>query len=308
MPSVESISIDPTLAGIDSLEWPGFTRQGVRAHILRLDRIHPIISGNKWFKLKEHLRIAAEKKSEGIVTFGGPWSNHIVAAAYAAQHSGLHATGIIRGEKPQALSGTLQDAARYGMHLHFISREEYKKKDEPTFLSGLSVAWAGDYILPEGGGGEPGISGSEEIGRMAGKDRYSHILCAVGTGTMFLGIARASGPMQKIVGIPVLKGFHHFLSEAAKWISDPEKMASCEVIDHYHFGGYAKKSEDLLSFMRTLHTKAGIPTDFVYTAKLFYAAIDLASKGFFPRGSEILIVHSGGLQGNRSLPPGTLGF
>jgi 1-aminocyclopropane-1-carboxylate deaminase/D-cysteine desulfhydrase-like pyridoxal-dependent ACC family enzyme len=304
----ESLCIDPMLAGTDPLELSEFTRQKIRAYTLRLDKIHPVVSGNKWFKLKEHLRIAAEKKSQGIVTFGGPWSNHIVATAYAAQISGLKATGIIRGEKPQTLSATLRDAAGYGMRLEFIPRTAYKKRDDPGFLSEVAATHPGDYILPEGAGGQAGITGSEEIGRWAEKDRYSHILCAIGTGTMFMGLVRASAPPQKIIGIPVLKGLYDFLPAAAKWIDDPGSMTRCEIIDHYHFGGYAHKTEELLRFMHGLHADTGIPTDFVYTGKLFYAAMDLASKGFFPPGSEILIIHSGGLQGNRSLPPGTLGF
>jgi 1-aminocyclopropane-1-carboxylate deaminase len=316
MSSIESLCIDPALASADPLELPVFARQDIRAHILRLDKIHPVVSGNKWFKLKEHLRIAAVKDCPGIVTFGGAWSNHIVAAAYTAQRSGLRAKGIIRGERPAQLSAALRDAAGYGMRLEFISREEYKKKDDPEFLNRLSAANPGDYILPEGGGGQAGITGSEEIGLLAGKDRYSHILCAIGTGTMFLGLVRGAGPTQRIIGIPVLKGFHSFLPGAAKLIDDPERMgiddqesmARFEVIDHYHFGGYARKPEELLRFMRRFHDSTGIPTDFVYTGKLFYAVLDMAEKGFFPPGSELLIIHSGGLQGNRSLPPGTLGF
>ncbi len=194
------------------------------------------------------------------------------------------------------------------MHLEFITREAYKKRDDPAFLSQLSASRPGEYILPEGAGGGPGIAGSEEIVQWMGPERYSHILCAIGTGTMFIGLARASAPPQKIIGIPVLRGYDDLLQRPAAGIGDAEKATRCEIIDDYHFGGYAHKTEELLRFMRRLYTDAGIPTDFVYTGKLFYAAVDLANKSFFPPGSKILIVHSGGLQGNRSLPPGTLDF
>jgi 1-aminocyclopropane-1-carboxylate deaminase len=309
----ESPIIDPSLATADRLELPEFSRQAIGATALRLDKIHPVVSGNKWFKLKEHLRIAIEKKNRGIVTFGGAWSNHIVAAAWAAQETGLGSTGIIRGENagplyPSSFSAALRDATDYGMRLEFISRAEYKRKDEPEYLDKLAAAYPDAYFLPEGGAGPAGIRGCEEIGQWAEIGRYSHILCAIGTGTMFLGLARASAPGQKIIGIPVLKGLQHFLSGNAALIDDPETSARCEINGNYHFGGYARKSEELLDFMRRLYTDTGIPTDLVYTGKLFYAALDMANKGLFPRGSEILIVHSGGLQGNRSLPVGTLGF
>jgi 1-aminocyclopropane-1-carboxylate deaminase len=309
----ESAIIDPSLVTAERLALPEFARQGIGATALRLDKIHPVVSGNKWFKLKEHLRIALEKKSRGILTFGGAWSNHIVATAWAAREAGMAAIGFIRGENDGTLSGGslsagLRDATDYGMRLEFIPRAAYKKKDEPDFLKSLSAAYPDHYILPEGGAGPAGIKGSEEIGQWAGWGGYSHIVCAIGTGTMFQGLVRSSVAGQKIIGVPVLKGLHHFLASAKQGIDDPERSARCEIIDNYHFGGYARKSEELLGFIRRLHRDTGIPTDFVYTGKLFYAAVDMTNKGYFPRGAELLIIHSGGLQGNRSLPPGTLGF
>ena len=308
MISEELAGIEAGLASTDRAELPEFAQQAIRVDILRLDRIHPVVSGNKWFKLKEHLRIAVEKRNPGIVTFGGAWSNHIVATAFAARAAGLQATGIIRGESAGTLSDTLQTAAGYGMRLEFISRKEYKRKEEPEFLNRLATAYPNAYILPEGGGGPAGIKGSEEIGRLAGKAPYSHVLCAIGTGTMFLGLARAAAPPQKIIGIPVLKGLHHFLADSKQWITDPGQLARCRIADGYHFGGYARKTEELLSFMRRLYACTGIPTDFVYTGKLLYAVMDMTNKGAFPPGSGLLVIHSGGLQGNRSLPPATLDF
>lgn len=318
MSASETAIIDPSLVTADRLVLPEFVRHGIGATVLRLDKIHPVVSGNKWFKLKEHLRIALEKRNRGIVTFGGAWSNHIVATAWAAREAGLAATGIIRGEIDGSLSGAaagiapfsaaLRDAADYGMRLEFLSRAEYKRKGELEFLNRLSITYPDAYVLPEGGAGPAGIKGSEEIGQWTGTGRYSHILCAIGTGTMFQGLARSSAPEQKIIGIPVLKGLHHFLPGAKELLDDPEWSVRCEINDHYHFGGYARKSEELLNFMRRLYKEAGIPTDFVYTGKLFYAALDMVNKGHFPQGAELLIIHSGGLQGNRSLPHGTLGF
>ena len=303
-----SEKIDIALATTDRVELPEFTQSGVRVESLRLDKIHPVVSGNKWFKLKEHLRIAVEEQHSGIVTFGGALSNHIVATAYAARQTGLPVTGIIRGGDTGPWSDALEAAAGYGMHLEFISRGEYRKKEEPEFLKRISALCPGCYILPEGGGGPAGVKGIEEIGRMAGKGPYSHILCAIGTGTMFMGLARAAAPHQKIIGVPVLKGLHHFMAGCRDRVTDAGQLARCRIEDGYHFGGYARRSEELLSFMRRLYACSGIPTDFVYTGKLFYAVSDLAKKGVFPPGSVLLVIHSGGLQGNRSLPAETLGF
>jgi 1-aminocyclopropane-1-carboxylate deaminase len=299
--------IDLSTVTIDKLEGPELAGREIGLDTLRLDKLHPVISGNKWFKLKEHLGIAVAGGQEEIVTFGGAWSNHIVATAYAARELGLRATGMIRGENTTPLSDTLQTATGYGMRLEFMSRSAYKRKEDPEFLSQLSAERPQAYILPEGGAGAPGIEGSEDILRSADTSGYSHVLCAIGTGTMWLGLARASVPGQQIIGIPVLKGLHRFPNDSRQWLT-AEKQASCRIVDDYHFGGYARKPEDLLDFMRRLYAATGIPTDFVYTGKLFYAVLDMAAKGLFPAGSQLLVIHSGGLQGNRSLPPGTFDF
>jgi 1-aminocyclopropane-1-carboxylate deaminase len=300
--------IDPALATIDKLALPELTRRQIGADMLRLDQLHPVISGNKWFKLKKHLQIACSGHHDRIISFGGAWSNHIVATAFAAKELGLPATGIIRGGQPTTLSHTLQAAASYGMTLEFVSREEYTQRHEPAFLNKLRAACPTAYIIPEGGAGRPGIQGSAEIGKWVEWARYSHILCAIGTGTMFLGLASITLPEQTVIGIPVLKGMDNFLTGCGEWLSDPEQLARCRIRDDYHFGGYARRSDQLLEFMRTFYRDTGIPTDFVYTGKLCFATLDMVDKGYFPPGSQLLLIHSGGLQGNASLPSGILGF
>jgi len=282
---------------IDEVDLSPWTPQPIGLDVLRLDRIHPVISGNKWFKLKGWLQLATASTSRQIVTFGGAWSNHIIAAAYAAKLTGLRATGIIRGEEPARLSDTLQAAAGYGMQLEFISRETYQQKEDPAFLRQLSDRYPGSMIIPEGGAGAPGITGSREILDAVDKTRYTHILCAVGTATMYQGLAAAALPEQSVIGIAVLKGF-----------PDPPAGQSNRIIPDYHFGGYARQTAALLDFMNEFHQATGIPSDFVYTGKLFYAALDLIRSNLFPAGSRLLVIHSGGLQGNRSLPPDRLHF
>jgi 1-aminocyclopropane-1-carboxylate deaminase len=268
---------------IQSVEMPELTRHRVGMDVLRLDRLHPVISGNKWFKLKEWLHTAKIEGRRHLVTFGGAWSNHIIAAAFAAREAGLSVTGIIRGDRPPDLSATLLAAEAYGMQLEFISRADYRRKEEPAFLEGLLEKWPGALIIPEGGAGEPGIRGSMDILKEADTTVYSHILCAVGTGTTYRGLSAAATEEQQVIGISVL--------------SPP-----------YHFGGYARHTPELLNFMNLFYQATGIPSDFVYTGKLFYAALDMVRKNLFPHGSRLLVIHSGGLQGNRGLPQGLLYF
>jgi len=300
-------SYDPPLS-IETLQSPEWTGQQVRTDVLRLDKIHPVVSGNKWWKLKEYLQLACEGGKGPLITFGGAWSNHIAATAYAARAAGLQAIGIIRGERPHPLSDTLQSALDHGMLLEFISREEYKKKNDPAFLERLSARWPKASIIPEGGAGKPGIQGSAGILHSVNKADYSHILCAIGTGTMYWGLADAALPGQVAMGIPVLKGMDGFLQKGYGGLMDPSKLAGCRIDPHYHFGGYARKTTELLDFMNQFYRATGIPSDFVYTGKLFYAVRELIHKGFFPEGSRLLLIHSGGLQGNRSLPAGLLDF
>jgi 1-aminocyclopropane-1-carboxylate deaminase len=202
----------------------------------------------------------------------------------------------------------LEAAAACGMHLEFISRTAYKEKDSPAFLQGLKDRFPGVYIIPEGGAGIAGILGSEYILRINDTTSYSHILCAVGTGTMFLGLTVASAPQQEIIGIPVLRGIDDLSAISREGLPPPGKRARCRIIPHYHFGGYARLSEELLAFMNRFYHDTGIPSDFVYTGKLFYAVLDMIRQHLFPAHSRLLIVHSGGLQGNRSLLPAVLDF
>lgn len=265
--------------------------------MLRLDKIHPVISGNKWFKLKYHLENFYAGDYRGILTFGGAWSNHIVATACACLQQNIPSIGIIRGEKPAELSITLKQAISYNMKLEFVSREIFKQKKSDEFLKSLKEKYPGFYIIPEGGAGAEGEKGAAEIMNLVNKDDYSHIACAIGTATMFNGITKAATAKQQVLGIIVLKG----------WAEIPTSPATHICYD-YHFGGYAKTHPDLTAFMNGFYLQTKISSDFVYTGKMIFAVVDLLKKNYFPEGSKILLIHSGGLQGNASLPQGTLIF
>ncbi len=287
---------------------PLLKEKGITAAILRLDKIHPHISGNKWFKLKYYLQEAIQNNKRGIITFGGAFSNHIIAAACAAQINSLKSIGIIRGEEQAPLSPTLQQAKTFGMQLIFINREKYKYKDDAGFLNKLQTDYEDYLIIPEGGAGVPGAKGCSEILSFAGKENYTHILCAMGTGTMFAGLLNAASPDQTVIGIPVLKGIIDFWQQAEYMIEEKEIKASSHFFYDYHFGGYAKYKPELIAFMNNFYSQTGVPSDFVYTGKLLFAANDLLKQNYFSKGSRLLIIHSGGLQGNAGLPKGTLIF
>jgi len=274
--------------------------------VLRLDLIHPVISGNKWFKLQGHWpRIP--QASGTVITFGGAWSNHLIATACAAHHSGIRSVGIVRGEAPRELSPTLRAARDYGMRLEFIRRSDYAARNDPALLAELSARYPGAYIIPEGGGGPPGIQGCAGILRTIDCTRYTHICCAVGTGAMFLGLALSARPEQYVIGIPVLKGVDPLAVPDACLLSPAQRTRS-QTLSGYHFGGYARHPAVLLEFMNGLYRDTGIPTDIVYTGKLFFAIRDAVAHNIFPPFANLLLIHSGGLQGNRSLAPGTLQF
>nr|WP_214449173.1 pyridoxal-phosphate dependent enzyme [Flavihumibacter rivuli] len=276
-----------------------------RINILRLDRFHPVVSGNKWFKLRYYLEEALQSGKKGLVTFGGAYSNHIVAAAFAAKENGLLSYGIIRGEEPRTLSPTLLEAEGYGMKFLFVSREQYQlKTQQPLFAEFPAADWT---LIPEGGYGEAGIQGAATIlDAVSNLEQFSHIAAAVGTGTMLAGLARRSLPLQQLVGISALKGEDHLTEEVM--VHGRINSDRLRIFFDYHFGGYAKHPSSLLDFMNGFYQQTSVPTDIVYTSKLCYGILDLAGKGYFPKGSNILLIHSGGLQGNRSLLKGELIF
>ncbi|ANH80707.1 1-aminocyclopropane-1-carboxylate deaminase [Niabella ginsenosidivorans] len=288
--------IQEDLAHLSHIPW--LSNQRTNVYVLRLDNIHPLISGNKWYKLRYYLKEAKEQHKK-VVTFGGAYSNHILATAAACKLYGLECAGIIRGEAPARYSETLTDAASHGMELHFISREAYAAKQVPETLTGKQY-----YVIPEGGYGHLGMLGAATIPFPAGF--FDAVCCATGTGTMMAGLICASGNKTKVTGFSVLKN-HNSLTQEITALLPENVQKNFSVNDSFHFGGYARYNAELIRFMNQLYTATGIPTDFVYTGKLFYGVKALLATGF-GECRNLLTVHSGGLQGNRSLPKGTLIF
>ncbi len=297
--------IDLQAITIDKIKNPYPDISNVSISVLRLDKIHPVISGNKWFKLKYYIKEACSQNKKTIVSFGGAFSNHIIATAAAAKLNNLKSVGIIRGEEPKYLSHTLLEAKALGMQLYFISREDYKNKKVPKELSEISEKL---YFINEGGFGIAGASGASTILDLIPVEKYSHLCCAIGTGTMIAGIIKSSLPHQKIMGISILKNNWSIGAEIKSLLTIKETEKMFQIIHDYSFWGYAKKNAELFAFMNDFYRQTSIPTDFVYTGKLCFAIFDLIKKGYFQNADDILIIHSGGLQGNRSLKKGVLIF
>lgn len=274
--------------------------------VLRLDLVHPVVSGNKWFKLKNYIEEAGLQQKETLLTFGGAYSNHIVATAAAANLAGKQSIGIIRGEEPAQWSHTLLAAQQYGMQLFFISRADYRQKNIPAEVY-QQYNQNNIFVIPEGGYGVSGAKGVAQVFADERFNEYSHLITAVGSGTTLAGMVLAARSHQQVIGTPVLKNATSLAGEINNLLPN-EKQGRFQLLNHYHFGGYAKYSTALIRFMNSIYQQYALPTDFVYTAKSVFAVFDLMTANYFEKGSKLLFVHTGGLQGNGSLPKGTLIF
>lgn len=271
---------------------------GISAAILRLDLLHPIVSGNKIFKLNHYLAAAKKGAKKGILTFGGAFSNHLVAAAYAAKLNNLESIGYVRGEKPKKLSHSLIDCMSYGMQLEFINRESFDSID----LGQFPIAYPGLAIIPHGGYGRLGMLGAKDIIEIPGVEGFDRIIAACGTGTMAAGLIAGLQSHQQLTLVSVLKNNFSISDEIKRLLFDEEiKNKRFDMHFDFHFGGYAKKNVQLFQSMNDFFNTHKIPTDFVYTGKLVHAFYKMLDAGSFEKGSKVLLIHSGGLQGNRSL-------
>ena len=275
----------------------------VSLDILRLDQVHPLISGNKWFKLKYFLIEAHSRGIKTLISFGGAWSNHLHAMAAAGYYLGFQTIGIIRGEKPAKPSAMLQDVERWGMKLLYVSRSDYRQRYDAdyhqTLLKQLSISSEQVVIIPEGGSGALGVRGCEDIlsaGSIQAQE-YDEIWLACGTGATMAGVVRSVNNATHVRGFPVLKGAG-FLEEDVRQLLEPTDTRWSLELDH-HCGGYGKTTPDLIQFIVSFEQETGIPLDPVYTGKLMYALKQKAESGTLSGLQRLLLIHTGGLQGRR---------
>jgi 1-aminocyclopropane-1-carboxylate deaminase len=279
---------------------------GSTVDVLRLDRLHPLTGGNKIFKLKYNLLEAGASTHGTLLTFGGPFSNHIAATAHACREAEIKAIGVIRGARIG--SETLAAAENAGMKLLFVSREEYGRRGDPRWLEELEEREGPFVVVPEGGANKNGLRGCMEI--LPRLPEYDYVFCASGTGTTFAGLLASKPPGTTVVGISVLKGenlqsthVQHVLLEGSvevggdEVLNEPYIMRDA-IMSAYSFSGYAKFDEPVVGFKTRFEKTTGIPLDHIYTAKLFFGVSDLMSRGKLRPGCRVLVIHSGGLQGN----------
>jgi 1-aminocyclopropane-1-carboxylate deaminase len=282
---------------------PLFEKKKVKVFAKRDDLIHPVISGNKYRKLMYQPYV----ESTPILTYGGAFSNHILATACYGYLKKIPTVGIIRGEEHLPLNPSLNKAVSFGMHLHYVSRSAYKRKSTHTFIKHLRKEF-GDFIsIPEGGSNAMGVKGTMEIIHEI-PIPFDYTISAIGTGTTLAGMALASEAHHKHIGIPVLKNGMYLLDEIKRLqadfiqsAKDPKASAAIQLVDGYHHGGYAKISSELVLFMRSFYQKHKIYTDAVYSGKSAFALYDLLKKDFFSKESTILWYHCGGIQGNQGI-------
>ena len=275
-----------------------FEEKNIEVWLKREDLLHPEVSGNKFRKLKYNVLEAKKLQKQRILTFGGAFSNHIAATAAAGKLYGIPTIGVIRGEElakdlQQTLKSnpTLKFASENGMDFHFVSRENYRRKNDPKFIESLHAEFGDFYLVPEGGTNQLAIAGCEEI--LSEEDKEFDIICvSAGTGGTASGLINASGQNQSVLVFSALKG--DFLKDEISHFSNKKNWI---LVSDEHFGGYAKINEELVSFINEFKTEFGIQLDPVYTGKMMFGVFEMIKKNQVPENSRILAVHTGGLQG-----------
>jgi 1-aminocyclopropane-1-carboxylate deaminase len=279
--------------------------------VKRLDLLHPLVNGNKWYKLKYNIERALASEHRTLVTFGGAWSNHIHATAAAGSLSGIRTIGIIRGEEPNELSDTLRFAKEQGMQLQFVSRLDYEERNTEEFKAWLHDQYGAFHLVPEGGSNYYGVNGCLEILSESDMEKYTHIACACGTGATLAGMMLGAKSDIKFLGYSALKGGEFLQDEVIKHIEYflMDRALAEEYRDQFtldsthHFGGYGKWNNELISFIQQMEQEHQLPLDQVYTGKALFGLFNQIENRMIPEESKILFIHSGGLQGRQGCEP-----
>lgn len=278
--------------------WPGADQ--VRLFIKRDDLIHPVISGNKWRKLKYALN-TMPANTKHIVSFGGGYSNHLHACGYLCHQLGLLFTAIVRGNYSQSLTPMLRDLRSWHAHIEYVDKITYKRRDDDEYLAGLRVRFPDAYIVPEGGSQQAALLGMAELVEEELSGHFNHFIVPVASGATLAGLITAISPRQSAMGIAVLKGQGYLESLVKTFVGLPTAEKNLYINHEYHCGGYAKKNSSLLDICDEMSNEYNVPVEPVYSGKLFLALKALLAKGYFASNSKILVVHTGGLQGLRQV-------
>jgi 1-aminocyclopropane-1-carboxylate deaminase len=282
-----------------------FERNGVNVDVLRLDKLNTLAPGNKWFNLNLNLTEARRLGAETLLSFGGAFSNHLHALAAVAQYEDLAAVACVRADPDRELSPSLQDAKAWGMHLHFLSRSEYRRRHDPGFVSEILAQYPRPYLIPEGGSNLLGAQGCCDIAELipaCGRE-YDAVLLACGTGTTLAGVSARLADGLRLIGIPVLKAEAYMAADIQQMQLGLAHYRQNWALDYrFHCGGYARLPEFLRKFMVDFEQAYDLELDPVYTAKMMYGLCCMIDDGEFGKGARVLAIHTGGLQGRRGYP------
>lgn len=289
----------PINSPLQSISHPLCTKHGIKLSIKRDDLIHPTLSGNKWRKLKFTLAHAQDNEYQQLVSFGGAYSNHIHALAFAGKLHGFKTHGIIRGEyDPQ--NPTIVDAKSAGMTLDFISRAQYRLRYSEQYLAEIQSRFSKALIIPEGGTNQFALAGVAEIIDEIQSDNVDYICTPCGSGGTTAGLLSHHNDIN-VVSVPVLKNAEYLQNEIATLVGMPLSKLKLQFIQGYHFGGYGKTTPQLLEFITQFFNHSRIMLEPIYSGKMVYAIFDLIAQGHFPQGSHVVLLHTGGLQGLNGL-------
>ena len=306
---------------LQTIQHPLFAKKDLTLEILRTDKTDPVISGNKWFKLKYNLMAAKQQGYTTLLSFGGPYSNHLHALARAGKTEGFNTIGIIRGEQHLPLNPTLSDITAQGMKLYYINRKTYRNKHLPEVIDQIRQLVIDDdpfsesgqtgqfYLVPEGGTNKLAVAGASEIALFIPKSS-NYVCVPCGTGGTIAGIIsglslkKDSTKQINVMGFPALKGARFLEQVINNLIKEQNTSVSnvpWELLYDWDFGGFGKINKILALFIQDFEKKYSLELDPIYTAKMMYAIVSMVEKDFFPVGSRIIAVHTGGLQGKRGM-------
>lgn len=291
----------PSPVQVITPSWLGLQR--VTVSVKRDDLIHPVISGNKWRKLKHALIPAVDNKVPHIISFGGGFSNHLHALGYCCHKLDIQFTAIVRGNYSQNLSPMLQDLRDWNTDIHYVDRKTYQLRTDSNYLATLQQQHASALLIPEGGSQLQALQGVKEIIDEL-QSQYDFILAPVASGGTLAGLITGLAETSQqsgcqVLGIGVLKGQGYLEQLVSDLLPDEGQMKNWQINHDHHFGGYAKFNEDLIEFCHEFAQQTNIAIEPVYSGKLFFALRKLMAREYFPQGSRILVLHTGGLQGAR---------
>jgi 1-aminocyclopropane-1-carboxylate deaminase len=291
---------------LQTISHPLFKRHQLSVSIKRDDLIHPTISGNKWRKLKHNLINAKQLGCEGVLSFGGSYSNHIHALAFACQQQDLSSIGVIRGEVEYANNATLSEAQKWGMQLTFVNRITYKLRQDDDYLQTLRLQYPNYFIVPEGGSNPIAMVGvSEIITELNQQAEFDTLMTPVGSGGTLAGLVTADKDQHNLLGIAVLKDSkpsNYLQAEVNNLLADNVKLYhNWQLLTDYHRGGYAKFSDEDCQRILAFNQSTDITFEPVYSGKMLLAFLDLVEQGYFPAHHRIVLLHTGGLQGLNGL-------